>query len=84
VVFSFILDAFKNFNPKDIIEILQNSSFKFDQNKEIGSVLHLIGSVSEHGKFGITCIHNSMKESKELFENVVNLFKFEARKASTE
>jgi hypothetical protein len=52
--------------------------------KEIGAVLHLIGAVSEHGKFGITCIHNSMEESKELFGNVVNLFKFEARKASTE
>jgi hypothetical protein len=82
VIISFNLDAFKNFNPKDIIEILQNSKFNFNKNQEIGSILHLIGAVREHGKFGITCIHNSIEESKELFNNVVNLLKFEAEKAS--
>eukprot|EP01080_Neovahlkampfia_damariscottae_P004611 gene4611-7993_t len=74
-------ESFINFIPSDVINILENSEHHFNRKTETGSILHLVGAVSEHGKFGVTCIHNSVEESKELFKKVVELFKHESQKA---
>ena len=74
-------ESFINFVPKDIIDILETSEYKFDKEKEIGAVLHLVGAVSEHGKFGVTCIDNSIESAKEMFKKVVFLYKNEFMKS---
>ena len=75
-------EHFKNFQSDEIIELISKSKFHFDNDSETGTVLHMINAIPEHCKLGVTCIHNSVKEAKKLYEETVEFLDAEAKKAS--
>eukprot|EP01080_Neovahlkampfia_damariscottae_P012365 gene12365-6033_t len=75
-------DHFKNFQCDEIIEMVSKSKYHFDNESETGTVLHMINAVPEHCKIGVTCIHNSVKEAKKLYQDTVEFLNEEAKKAS--
>lgn len=60
-------EKYKGLLPQDIIDEFAERKLTFDYEAQSGVVFHLMGSLSEHGKVGITCVANSVKESNDLF-----------------
>jgi PGM1 C-terminal domain len=64
-------EAYRGLLPEDLIEILTVNQLHYDQRTESGVLFHLIGAVSEFGKFGVTAIANSPAEAQELYDRTL-------------
>jgi hypothetical protein len=53
--------------PMDLIDLIAEAGLHYDALQERGSVFHLLGCLSEHGKLGMTCIGRSSIEAQEVF-----------------
>jgi PGM1 C-terminal domain len=56
--------------PNDLMDIIAHHRLHFDTSTETGSVFHMMGSLSEFGKVGLTSIGNSVAEAQEIYHNV--------------
>ncbi|MFL0790992.1 MAG: peptide ligase PGM1-related protein [Prochlorococcus sp.] len=50
----------------DLIDAVADAGLHYDALKERGSVFHLLGCLSEHGKLGMTCIGTTLAEAREV------------------
>lgn len=57
--------------PRDLMDIIAHNQLLFDRTSTKGSVFHLMGSLSEFGKLGLTSIGNSWQEAQDLYDQVV-------------
>jgi PGM1 C-terminal domain len=56
--------------PTDLMDIIAHHRLHFDTSTETGTVFHLMGSLSEFGKVGLTSIGNSLAEAQEIYHHV--------------
>jgi len=56
--------------PSDLISILEEHELLYNKESHTGCVLHLMGALSQFGKFGICCIGNSLKDSQAIYHKV--------------
>ncbi len=56
--------------PHDLMDIIAHHRLHFDTSTETGTVFHLMGSLSEFGKVGLTSIGNSLAEAQEIYHKV--------------
>lgn len=56
--------------PNDLMDIIAHHRLHFDTSTETGTVFHLLGSLSEFGKIGLTSIGNSLAEAQEIYRKV--------------
>jgi hypothetical protein len=68
----------KKLQPQDVAEILQDHDLHYQHDKEIGCVMHMLGSLSEHGKMGITCIQDSADTALQTYEFIFSLLSEQA------
>lgn len=59
--------------PSDLIDIIATHQLHFDTSTQTGSVFHLMGSLSEFGKLGLTCIGNSPEQADQIYNRVVEV-----------
>lgn len=67
--------------PNDLMDIVANYQLHFDSSTETGTVFHLIGSLSEFGKLGLTSIGNSLAEAEEIYNGVIKVLDLETESA---
>lgn len=48
--------AYRRLVPQDLIDLLVEHPLHFDQTRQQGLALNLIGALSEYGKLGLVCI----------------------------
>ena len=53
--------------PMDLIDMVAGAGLHYDALGESGSVFHLLGCLSEHGKLGMTCIGRSAEEAEQVY-----------------
>jgi hypothetical protein len=53
--------------PIDLIELVAEADLHFDPARQRGSIFHLLGCLSEHGKLGMTCIGRSGEEAERVY-----------------
>ena len=53
--------------PMDLIDLVAGAGLHYDALGESGSVFHLLGCLSEHGKLGMTCIGRSAQEAEQVY-----------------
>ncbi len=63
--------SYKGLLPEDLLDILVQRGLQFRPNTETGVLFHMIGSLSQYGKLGVTCIGNSPEEAETLYERTV-------------
>lgn len=63
-------DQYKGLLPHDLMDIIATHGLHFDSSTKTGSVFHLMGSLSEFGKLGLTCIGNSWEEAEAIYSKV--------------
>lgn len=63
-------DRYKGLLPNDLMHIIVQQQLHFSPSREIGSVFHLIGCLSEFGKLGVLSVGNSPADADAIYENV--------------
>ncbi|MBE9048273.1 carboxylate-amine ligase [Pleurocapsales cyanobacterium LEGE 10410] len=56
--------------PNDLMDIIAQERLHFDSSSRTGTVFHLMGTLSEFGKLGLTSIGNSLAEAQEIYDRV--------------
>jgi pheganomycin biosynthesis PGM1-like protein len=60
--------SYRVFSPDDVIEIMARYNLHFDHTRQTGVVLHMLATLAENGRLGITAVGDSEKDAEELFE----------------
>jgi hypothetical protein len=63
--------------PEDLIEILTTNGLQYSPAAETGVLFHMIGAVSQYGKFGMTAIGNSRSEAQEIYSHTLGVLERE-------
>jgi len=66
-------ERYRGLLPEDLIEIVTMNRLDFNHRTTTGVVFHMIGAVSEFGKFGMTAIANSREEAERLFMRTIEV-----------
>lgn len=65
--------------PNDLMDIIAEHRLHFDTSTETGTVFHLMGSLSEFGKIGLTSIGNSYQQAQDIYNRVVKMLDEETK-----
>ena len=63
---NFVDERLRGLLPVDLIDAVADAGLHYDARRESGSVCHLLGCLSEHGKLGMTCIGTSLAEAERV------------------
>lgn len=63
-------DQYRGLLPNDLMDIIAQERLHFDTSSRTGTVFHLMGALSEHGKLGLTSIGNSLAEAQAIYDRV--------------
>lgn len=77
-------EAYRVFTPDDVFDIVSRYRLHFDHLAQKGIILHMISSVGDRGRFGLTAIADSPAEADALYKRTVQIFDDEAQKALEE
>lgn len=58
---------YKGLVPDDLIDMMVYNQLHFDSASQQGVVFHLMGALSEFGKFGVTCIGENPERAREFY-----------------
>lgn len=72
-------DRYRVFRPDDLFDIVSRRHLHFDHARQTGIVLHMLPSVSEAGRFGLTAVANTPEEANELYRRSLDVFDEEAQ-----
>ena len=72
---------YKGWLPDDLIDITVFNGIHFNPLEEEGVTFHLIGTLSEFGKIGMTCIANSYERADELYDHTCRILEGETKRA---
>ncbi|MGZ5494434.1 MAG: peptide ligase PGM1-related protein [Thermoanaerobaculia bacterium] len=66
-------DRYRGLLPEDLIEIITTNRLDFNHRTATGVLFHMIGAVSQFGKFGMTAIGNDREEAERLFAGTIEV-----------
>jgi hypothetical protein len=72
---------YRAFTPDDIFDIVSRYRLHFDHLAQKGIVMHMLTSVSDLGRFGLTAIADTAEEAEALYQRTNQIFDEEARAA---
>jgi hypothetical protein len=72
-------ERYRGLLPNDLMDIIAHHRLHFDTGTETGTVFHLMGSLSEFGKVGLTSIGDSLQQADEIYNKVVKVLDEETR-----
>ncbi|MEZ4592143.1 MAG: peptide ligase PGM1-related protein [Chloroflexota bacterium] len=64
--------AYLGLTPDDLVDLAVLNGLHFNGATQQGVVFHLMGALSEFGKFGIVCIGDSPERAKKLYQKTIN------------
>ena len=72
--------AYIGLTPSDLIDIAMFHELMYNSTTQEGVMFHLIGALSQYGKFGMVCIASSHERAKKLFERTIATLDYECEK----
>lgn len=70
-------DKYKGLTPDDLIDISIFHDLMYDGATQEGVMFHLIGALSEYGKFGLLCVGSSPERAKAFYDKTIQIMDFE-------
>lgn len=64
--------AYLGLSPDDLVDLAVLNGLHFSGATQQGVVFHLMGALSEFGKFGTVCIGDSPERAKNLYQQTIN------------
>jgi hypothetical protein len=68
----------------DLFDIVARHGLHFDQSRQTGVVFHMISSLTEHGRIGVTAVGQSPEEAMHIYEDASRVLLAEAAAARVE
>ncbi len=65
--------------PEDLFDIVARHGLQFDQSRQEGVVFHMISSLTEHGRVGMTAVGNTPEEAERRYREAERVLLEEAR-----
>ena len=65
-------DHYRGLLPEDVIDIIVCDGLHFDQARQLGTVFHIIGAVSEYGKLGMVSIASTPEGARSLHDRTIS------------
>ncbi|WP_420631648.1 peptide ligase PGM1-related protein [Candidatus Leptofilum sp.] len=65
-------NAYLGLTPDDLVDLAVLNGLHFSGATQQGVVFHLMGALSEFGKFGTVCIGDSPERAKKLYKKTIN------------
>jgi hypothetical protein len=72
---------YRAFTPDEIFDIAVRHGFHFDQTRQTGVVFHMMSSLGDRGRMGLTAVENSHMKAELLFTKMVETLNTEAGEA---
>ncbi len=72
---------YRVFTPDDIFDIVSRYRLHFDHLAQKGIVMHMLSSISDRGRCGLTAIADTAEEADALYKRTIQIFDDEARLA---
>lgn len=63
----------------DLFDVVARHCLHFDQSRQAGIVFHMISSITEHGRVGMTAVGDTPQHAREVYERAKNVLFEEAR-----
>lgn len=73
-------EKYKGLTPDDLIDISIFHNLMYDGATQEGVMFHLIGALSEYGKFGLLCVGSSPEKAKAFYEKTIQIMDIECDK----
>ncbi len=70
-------EKYRGLTPDDLIDISIYHELMFDGATKEGIMFHLIGALSEFGKFGVLCVGSSPEKAKEYYDKIIRVLDLE-------
>lgn len=67
----------------DLFDVVARHRLHFDQSRQAGIVFHMISSITEHGRVGMTAVGDTPEHAMELYERAQRVLLEEARDAGS-
>ena len=64
-------NKYKGLTPDDLIDISMYHELMYDSATQQGVMFHLMGAVSEHGKFGLLCVGSTAEKAREYYDKTI-------------
>ena len=64
--------AYLGLTPDDLVDLAVCNDLHFNSATQKGVVFHLMGALSEFGKFGTVCIGDSPEQAQDLYQKTIN------------
>ncbi|HEX6249266.1 MAG TPA: peptide ligase PGM1-related protein [Nocardioidaceae bacterium] len=77
-------DQLRGLMPSDLFDIVARHGLHFDQSRQVGIVFHMISSLTEHGRVGLTAVGDSPAEADRRYRDAQRILLEEARLALRE
>ena len=61
-------DAYRQYTPLDLFDLLSAQRLHFDHSSQTGIVLHMMSGIGTYGSVGVTAIGDSLQEAQALYE----------------
>jgi pheganomycin biosynthesis PGM1-like protein len=68
----------------DLFDIVARHGLHFDQSRQTGVVFHMISSLTEHGRIGVTAVGQSPEEAMRIYQEASRVLLAEAAIAREE
>jgi PGM1 C-terminal domain len=68
----------------DLFDIVARHGLHFDQSRQTGVVFHMISSLTEHGRIGVTAVGQSPEEAMRIYQEASRVLLAEAATAREE
>ncbi len=72
---------YRVFTPDDLFDIVIRHKLHFSESRHKGVVFHMLATIAENGRIGVTAVGNSPEEAEELFNRVQQVLEEEAKEA---
>ncbi len=72
-------EAYKGLAPDDLIDIAICHRIQYDATTQEGTMFHLLGALSEHGKLGMVCIGSTPERAEAFYQKTVEVLDAETR-----
>ncbi len=58
-------DLLRGLVPLDLFDIVARHGLHFDQSRQVGIVFHMISSLTEHGRVGMTAVGDTAEDAEQ-------------------
>ncbi|MGC5221129.1 peptide ligase PGM1-related protein [Micromonospora sp. DT81.3] len=77
-------DELRAISIGDLFDVVARHGLHFDQSRQVGIVFHMISSITEHGRVGMTAVGDTPEQAVRLYDRARELLLAEARAAGQE